>query len=125
MFDYHLLYSPTPHYKDIRTYAESLYLVGAPAEYAQAFGRSPLQMVYDLTFCVSPGYIANFLRFGIMRNSSGSILLPCFVTTCSRALLSILVLRETAVGASCSRALLPLAPVLCYHLLPCFVINFG
>ncbi|NER06236.1 MAG: hypothetical protein F6K17_28475 [Okeania sp. SIO3C4] len=38
----------------IRTYAESLYLVGAPAEYAQAFGRSPLQMVYNLIFCVSP-----------------------------------------------------------------------
>ncbi|NER03942.1 MAG: hypothetical protein F6K17_15625 [Okeania sp. SIO3C4] len=41
----------------IRTYAESLYLVGAPAEYAQAFGRSPLQMVYNLTFCVSPDHV--------------------------------------------------------------------
>ncbi|NER02910.1 MAG: hypothetical protein F6K17_09890 [Okeania sp. SIO3C4] len=27
---------------------------GVNDSYAQAFGRSPLQMVYNLTFCVSP-----------------------------------------------------------------------
>ncbi|NEP77941.1 MAG: hypothetical protein F6K39_06990 [Okeania sp. SIO3B3] len=33
----------------IRTYAQPLYIVGAN-------GRSPLQIVYNLRFCVSPDY---------------------------------------------------------------------
>ncbi|NEP82592.1 MAG: zinc-binding dehydrogenase [Okeania sp. SIO3B3] len=37
---------------------------GVNDSYAQAFGRSPLQMVYNLTFCVSPEYVGSELNGG-------------------------------------------------------------